>query len=218
MQGFATGFVVGGIASIAITAAIAATGGVGAAVILGITLGIGAYGLMQTINQLMSSNLCPDERDRIIGELLGGLLGGMLTGPLGARAGEAARLGIRGVGAKGVDMGLGPYAPGGVPDSFTLVKGGTKPPPPAGEVFSVSYGQTVAEAGAGVPHGQVQVTTAGQVRANGGMVEVMPENTGTIMNMQHANVTLKSTNSIFSAPVPNPVPKAGRIGGAGYGK
>ena len=103
MQGFGTGFLVGGIASFVITAAIAATGGVAAAVILGVSLGVGAYGLMQTIDQLMSSNLCPDERDRIIGELLGGLLGGMLGGWGGARAGAAFQA-VR-AGSGGIEVG-----------------------------------------------------------------------------------------------------------------
>jgi RHS repeat-associated protein len=119
--------------------------------------------------------------------------------------------------AKGVDTGLGPHAPGGVPDAWPVVKGGTKPPPAPGEVFSTSYGRTLDEAGAGVPHGQIQPTTAGQIRAGGGTVEVAPEMTGTTMNYQHANVIEGRAPSVFQAPIPNPVPKPNRIGGPNYG-
>ena len=120
--------------------------------------------------------------------------------------------------AKGVDQGLGPYAPGDVPDAWMVVKGGGKPPPTPGEVFSTSYGTTLNEAGAGVPHGQIQPTTAGQIRAGGGSVDVAPEMTGDVMNFQHANVVEGSPPTKFQPPIPNPVPKPNRIGGSNYGR
>jgi hypothetical protein len=119
---------------------------------------------------------------------------------------------------KGVDTGLGPHAPGGVPNDWVVVKGGTKPPPPPGDIFSTSFGRTLDEAGAGVPHGQIRPTTAGQIRANGGSIEVAPEMTGEVMNYQHANVVESKAPTVFQQPIPNPVPKSNRIGGADYGK
>jgi hypothetical protein len=105
-----------------------------------------------------------------------------------------------------------PHAPGDVPDDFVVVKGGTKPPPKPGTTFSGSQGVDLPDAGRGVPHGQVQPTTAGQIRSQGGSVDVVPEATrsGT-MNYQHVNVTEGGGATSFGPPQPNPVPKADRI-------
>jgi RHS repeat-associated protein len=108
--------------------------------------------------------------------------------------------------------------PGYVPNESVIVKGGTKPPPVPGEEFSISYGVTLDEAGAGVPHGQIQPSTAGQIRANGGTVTPAPEMTGDTMNYQHANVVEGDTPTVFGPPIPNPVSKPNRIGGPKYGK
>lgn len=102
-------------------------------------------------------------------------------------------------------------------NDFSVVGGGTKPPPDPGTTFSGSFGPTKADAAAGVPHGQIQPTTAGEVRAGGGTVEVAPEMTGSTMNFQHVNVTEGSSPTLFGPPEPNPVPKSNRIGGPGYG-
>lgn len=110
------------------------------------------------------------------------------------------------------------HLPGDVPDDFIIVKGGTKLPPPAGTTFSTSFGPTLAEASAGVPHGQIQVTTAGKIREAGGTVQVSPELTGEVMNYQHANVVEGSSPTVFGSPEPNPVPKSKRIGGPDYGQ
>jgi hypothetical protein len=108
--------------------------------------------------------------------------------------------------------------PGYIPDDSIIVKGGTKAPPMPGEEFSTSHGATLEEAGAGVPHGQVQPTTAGAIRANGGTVTPAPEMTGNVMNYQHANVVEGSAPTVFDSTIPNPVPKRNRIGGPNYGK
>ncbi len=63
----------------------------------------------------------------------------------------------------------------GVPDDFTVVRGGTKDLPPSGEVFSGAAGRYLRDAAAGVPHGQIRATTAGEIRATGGSVELFRE-------------------------------------------
>jgi hypothetical protein len=108
---------------------------------------------------------------------------------------------------------MGPHAPGGVPDSFTVVKGGTNPPHSSGEVFSGSQGRTLQEASAGVPHNQVQHATAG------GSVSSAPEFNESVgrVNYQHVDVVdgpLSTT--VFKPPVKNEVPKPKRFGGDEY--
>jgi hypothetical protein len=110
------------------------------------------------------------------------------------------------------------HLPGDVPGDFVVVKGGTKPPPGPGVEFSTSYGPTIEGAGAGVPHGQIQATTAAEIRASGGTIQVAPELTGDILNYQHANVIESGSQTVFKPTAPNPVPKPKRIGGPGYGK
>lgn len=55
-----------------------------------------------------------------------------------------------------------------VPDDYVVVKGGTLPLPTAGEVFSGAVGPSLIDAAAAVPHGQIRITTAGDIRAAGG--------------------------------------------------
>ena len=98
-----------------------------------------------------------------------------------------------------------------VPDDYVIVRGGQSPMPGAGEVFSGSMGTSVSEAGGGVPHGSIRVTTAGAIRAAGGTVTYAPEPTaGGAMNYNHVNVSLGETNP-FGELEANPVPKAGRL-------
>jgi hypothetical protein len=105
-----------------------------------------------------------------------------------------------------------PHAPGDVPDGYTIVKGGTQPPPEPGTTFSGSQGVDLYDASQGVPHGQVQPNTAGMIRSQGGQIEVAPELTRSgNMNYQHVNVTEGGTETTFGPPQPNPVPKSGRI-------
>ena len=98
-----------------------------------------------------------------------------------------------------------------VPDDYVVVRGGTKPTPPAGIAFSASVGPTLEAAACAVPHGQLAYATAGTIRANGGVVLWVPQPSQmSIMNHQHVHVTENGVSS-FSALVVNPVPKAQRI-------
>lgn len=104
------------------------------------------------------------------------------------------------------------HAPGDASDGTVIVRGGTGDMPAPGTTFSGSQGGTVTEAGAGVPHGTIRTSTAGEIRSGGGRVEVAPEPTrGGQINGQHVNVTEGGRASTFSPPQPNPVPKVDRI-------
>jgi hypothetical protein len=98
-----------------------------------------------------------------------------------------------------------------VPDIFVVVRGVTKPIPPAGQVFSGVVGPTLAAAACAVQHGQVRMTTAAVIRAGGGSVFWVPETSprGTL-NLQHVNVT-EIVATAFSEPIANPVPKKLRL-------
>lgn len=74
-----------------------------------------------------------------------------------------------------------------------------------------TQGRTLQEAGAGVPHGTIRQSTAGQIREAGGSVQVAPELTrAKVMNYQHVNVC-EGGGACFSEPLPNPAPKGERI-------
>jgi len=104
------------------------------------------------------------------------------------------------------------HAPGDVPDGTVIVRGGQSDMPSPGTTFSGSQGNTVSEAGAAVPHGSIRPTTAGNIRAGGGTVEVSPEKTsGGNVNGNHVNITEGKKGSSFGPVQPNPVPKADRI-------
>jgi hypothetical protein len=98
-----------------------------------------------------------------------------------------------------------------VPDEFIVVRGGLKPVPSIGTLFSAVVGPTLEAAGAAVPNGNVRVTTAGAIRRLGGVVEWFEEHSprGTL-NRQHVHV-IEASSSCFSEPEPNPVPKRFRI-------
>src|SRR5271157_1334931 len=102
--------------------------------------------------------------------------GGMFPQPCGAQLGDEVR---NGADPKRV-----------VPDAFVVVRGGAKPLPASGTTFSATVGPTLEAAAAAVPHGQVQMATAGAIRQNGGVVEWAAESSphGTL-NEQHVNVT-----------------------------
>jgi RHS repeat-associated protein len=98
------------------------------------------------------------------------------------------------------------------PDDSVVVRGGTKPLPPPGEVFSGSAAPTLDEAARGVPHGTIRSTTAGAIRGEGGTVVSKPELTRSgAMNELHVNICLGSNTCVFSDPFPNPVPPSDRI-------
>jgi len=83
--------------------------------------------------------------------------------------------------------------------------------PATGIEFSCSAGPTLDEAACAVPYGQLRTTTAGAIRAAGGIVKWKPEfSQRRTMNKQHVHVT-EPASSAFGELQPNPVPKTGRI-------
>jgi hypothetical protein len=108
-----------------------------------------------------------------------------------------------------VRLGADPRA--AVPDDYFVVRGGIKPMPAAGIMFSATVGPTLEAAASAVPHSKVRVTTAGEIPRRGGVVEWIEEFPlhGTL-NEQHVHVT-EAGGSCFSAPQPSPVPKKLRI-------
>jgi hypothetical protein len=105
-----------------------------------------------------------------------------------------------------------------LPDATIIVRGGESELPPAGEMFSGSQGQTLDEAAAGVRHGTIRSTTAGDIRAGGGTVRPNPEFDARVgrVNHQHVDVCLGAGSCPFSDPFENPVPKSGRFGFPNY--
>jgi hypothetical protein len=100
-----------------------------------------------------------------------------------------------------------------VPDGFVIVRGGVNVLNPSAGPFSGAAGPTRESAAAAVPHGQIRVTTAGAIRAQGGIVEWVPELSryGT-PNQQHVNIT-EGGPTTFSELCLNPVPRTQRIDG-----
>lgn len=98
-----------------------------------------------------------------------------------------------------------------MPDEFVVVRGGVKPVPPPGTVFSAVAGPTLEAAASAVPYNQIRRTTAGEIRRWGGSVVWLAENSphGTL-NEQHVDVIEQGATN-FSEPFPNPVPKKSRI-------
>jgi len=97
-----------------------------------------------------------------------------------------------------------------IPDSATVVRGGTGEIPEAGQTFSGAAGDTLQDAAQGVPHGTIRATTAGEIRAAGGKVEHAPEMTRSgKINDKHVNVTTGEQHT-FGPPQPNPIPRRER--------
>jgi len=101
-----------------------------------------------------------------------------------------------------------------VPDHYVVVKGGTKPLPTDGAVFSGTVGPTLEAAACAVPHGQIRISTVGEIRANGGVVLWEPEiSRYDTMNYQHLDI-IKAGPTTFTVLQPNTVPRLERIDGA----
>ena len=84
--------------------------------------------------------------------------------------------------------------------------------PVPGTKFSGSYGRTLEEAAAAIPHGTLLATTAGAVRAAGGSIEwELDVSRGGVLNENHVNIVEGDGPSVFSEPFPNPIPKSKRI-------
>jgi hypothetical protein len=100
-----------------------------------------------------------------------------------------------------------------VPDNFVVLRGGNSPMPAPGTTFSGATGPTLLSAAAAVPHGQIRVTSAHAIRANGGIVEWSPELSrhGTL-NQQHVNI-MEAGPTCFSDLWPNPVARKQRVDG-----
>jgi hypothetical protein len=105
-----------------------------------------------------------------------------------------------------------------IADDAVIVRGGTKPMPEPGELFSGSHGHDFAEAARGVPHGQVREASAGDIRASGGSVEHNPEFDERVgrTNYQHVDVRLGEGPDPFSDLKGNPWKKPDRWGGENY--
>lgn len=100
-----------------------------------------------------------------------------------------------------------------VPDDYVVVRGGTKPMPFLGEVFSAAVGPDLIAAACAVPYNQVRFTRAGDIRRAGGRVIWVPEfSQKRTLNLQHVNVA-EAKQSSFGDMQANPVPKADRIDG-----
>ena len=100
-----------------------------------------------------------------------------------------------------------------VPDDYAIVKGGTRPLPAEGELFSGAVGPDLETAGAAVPHGQLRYASVGEIRSAGGIVtwEIELSRYDTL-NRQHVNIT-ETGLSVFSTLIPNPVRLRDRIDG-----
>lgn len=84
--------------------------------------------------------------------------------------------------------------------------------PPPGTAFSGAVGETIEDAAAYVPHGMIRFTTIGAILAAGGSVTLKPEPTRSgLINEHHVVVVEGSIPSTFSVPMPNPIPRSGRI-------
>lgn len=99
-----------------------------------------------------------------------------------------------------------------VPDDWIVIRGGLQPLPMPGTPFSAAAGKDISDAGKGVPHGNIRVTTGKQIRSFGGSAKFKPElSKSGIENLRHVEV-IEGQNSAFSdPPQQNPVPKAERI-------
>lgn len=111
-----------------------------------------------------------------------------------------------------------PAAKALIPDETVIARGGVNDIPGPGEVFSGAQGKSVEEAAAGLKHGTMRTTTAGDIRRSGGTVEAAPEFDPRVgeVNYQHVDVCLGPGVCKWSDLTPNPVPKANRFGGLGY--
>ena len=166
-----------------------------------------------SFNTMYAHGFAAGEFVRLSGNPRGQLIAGLIF----------AGVGIAGANFGGLKREIVGYSPrfaylqGGdpktvVPDSYVIVRGGQSQLPPPGTVFSGSQGATLSEAASGVPHGSIRVTTAGEIRAQGGVVEFAPEPSRSgMVNWLHVNVAEGSAKSTFGDIMPNPVPKTMRV-------
>jgi len=100
-----------------------------------------------------------------------------------------------------------------VPDSAIIVRGGQAYTHQSGNVISAQMGSSAAEAASGLPHGTVRITTAGEIRAAGGTVELVPEPVylGGPVNTWHVSITEGASPAFPRQVTPSPVTKANRL-------
>ncbi len=94
-----------------------------------------------------------------------------------------------------------------MPNDYTIVRGGTTPMPPKGDIVSGAQGLDVNEAASYVPHGKIRTTTAGAIRMEGGTVQVVPqavEQGGQVLNYLHVDF-IEGEVSTFSEMMQNPI-------------
>lgn len=185
--------------------------GVGAASWLGVGIigqGAAAGFVGESFNQLAAGHF--DAKSLIVAATTGAALAGAGRYVSGGVKAVRGRVNLSQRGS--FPLGRATKGAGGLADDTVVVRGGTSEVPPPGEVFSGAYGHTLEEAGAYVPYGQIRPTTAGQIRAGGGTVTVVPEMTRSgVMNEHHVNICLGAGPCPFGPLQPNPVPKSGRI-------
>jgi RHS repeat-associated protein len=148
LNGFWSSLVVSAAVSFAIAAVIAASGGTAAAVIGALVTAYGAYQLYEAIKELATADLCPDEFDEKLGELVGGTLGGMLGGGGGAKFGGS----YKGGGGHSGPSGPGnPIAPSNLGRYMPYDQAGNPIPLPQQRVNGQDIPLPLPEAG-GRPH------------------------------------------------------------------
>jgi hypothetical protein len=99
-----------------------------------------------------------------------------------------------------------------IPDNTVIVIGGQQYQHQPGRTISGQMGATATEASSGLPHGQIRVTTAGEIRAAGGTVTLAPEEAGPggPVNTWHVNVT-EGPQSAFPEQTVGNVPTSQRL-------
>jgi hypothetical protein len=104
-----------------------------------------------------------------------------------------------------------------IPGSTIVARGGIGDVEPPGVAFSGMQGQTVQEAGQGVPNGKFRWTTADAIRNAGGTVEAAPEFNERVgkMNYQHVDVCLGDSPCDWSDLTQNVAAKE-RFGASDY--
>jgi hypothetical protein len=100
-----------------------------------------------------------------------------------------------------------------VPDNAIIVRGGQVYRHQPRSIISAQMGSNAADAASGLPHGTVRITTAGEIRAAGGTVELVPEPVylGGPVNSWHVSITEGTSPAFPAQAVPNPAPKARRL-------
>ena len=100
-----------------------------------------------------------------------------------------------------------------VPDDAVIVRGGANYKHEPGNIISAQMGDSVKNAASGFNYGTIRPTTAGEIRAAGGTVELIPEPAweGGPVNTWHVNVIEGPKPSFPEKSMTTPVPKSERL-------